>query len=368
MIKFFETYEMEILYSLGVVLGVFLLRFVTNRFHRWLVQKELERKAGNQPTAINLVKMILNALWVVMGLMALIFLFFEAAYQKFRHDFQVILYLGVVSVITIVIASSVHIWFKKSIARKMTEKEDPTAMKFLRYIAVFAVYTIGMLIALLAFPSLKGVAQTALGGAGVLALIAGVASQEALANLVGGVFIIFFKPFKVGDIIKITDTMVGTVVDITMRHTVLRSFDNKMIVIPNSMINKEKLTNYNLFDLRICERLEFGISYESDLVLAKKIMREEGEAHPLILDKRSPVDILDGKPVVRTALVSITDSALIIRAWCWALNYSDSFNMRCDLLESIKNRFDAEGIEIPYPHQTIVFKDETLFKSKDEDE
>ena len=367
MIKFFETYEIELLYSIGVVLGVFLLRFVTNLFHKWLVKKEQKRSPGNQPTAINLVKMILKALWVVMGLMVLIFLFFETAYQKFKHDFQVILYLGLVSVITIVIASSVHIWFKKSIKRKMNDKEDPTAFKFLRYIAVFAVYTLGMLIALLAFPSLKGIAQTALGGAGVIALIAGVASQEALANLVGGVFIIFFKPFKVGDIIKITDTMVGTVVDITMRHTVLRSFDNKMIVIPNAMINKEKLTNYNLFDLKICERIEFGISYESDIVLAKKIMREEAEAHRFILDNRSPVDILDGKPVVRTALVSINDSALILRAWCWASNYSNSFNMRCDLLESIKTRFDAEGIDIPYPHTTIAFKDEKLFKTKEEE-
>lgn len=297
MIEFFETHKSELFYSLVVVVSVVLLRFSTNLFYKWLIQKEQKRVPGNQPVAITLVRRILNALWLVIGFMALVALFFEDAYQKFKHDFQVILYLSIVSVITIVIASSVHIWFKKSIERKMKDKEDPTTFKFLRYIAVFAVYTIGILIALLAFPSLKGVAQTALGGAGVLALIAGVASQEALANLVGGVFIISFKPFKIGDIIKVTDTMVGTVVDITMRHTVLRNFDNKMIVIPNAMINKEKLTNYDLFDLKICDRIEFHISYESDLTLAKKIMREVCEAHPLILDNRSALDILDEKPL-----------------------------------------------------------------------
>lgn len=366
MIDFFETYKTELFYSLVVVVAVVVLRFSTNLFYKWLIQKEQKRAPGNQPTAITLVKRILNALWLVMGLMALVSLFFEDAYQKFEHDFQIILYLSIVSVITIVIASSVHIWFKKSIKRKINDKEDPTAFKFLRYIAVFAVYTLGLLIALLAFPSLKGVAQTALGGAGVLALIAGVASQEALANLVGGVFIITFKPFKIGDIIKVTDTMVGTVVDITMRHTVLRNFDNKMIVIPNAMINKEKLTNYDLFDLKICERIEFGISYESDLDLAKQIMREEAEAHPLILDNRTAVDILDGKPIIRTALISINESTLTIRAWCWARNFSDSFRMRCDILESVKKRFDAEGIDLAYPHRTITFKDESLFKTKKE--
>lgn len=366
MIEFFETNKIELLYAIGVVLGVLLLRLGTNLFHKWLILKELKRSPENQPAAINLVKRILNALWIVMGLMVLIFLFFGDAYQKFKHDFQVILYLGIVSVVTIVIASSVHIWFKKSIKRKIIDEEDPTAFKFLRYIAVFAVYTLGILIALLAFPSLKGVAQTALGGAGVIALIAGVASQEALSNLVGGVFIITFKPFKIGDIIKLTDTMVGTVVDITLRHTVLRNFDNKMIVIPNAMINKEKLINYDLFDLKICDRIEFQISYESDLVLAKKIMNEECEAHPLIFDNRSPVDILDGKSVVRTALISINDSTLTVRAWCWAKNYKDSFNMRCDILESVKKRFDAEGIDLAYPHRTITFKDESLFKNKNE--
>ena len=363
MTTFFETYQTELLYSVLVVVGVVFLRFVTNFFHKWLVKKELKRSPRSQPTAINLVKRILNALWIVIGFMALVFLFFGDENQKLKHEFQVVLYLGIVSVISIVIASSVHIWFKNSIKRKITDKEDPTAFKFLRYIAIFVVYTIGLLIALLAFPSLKGVAQAALGGAGVIALIAGVASQEALANLVGGVFIISFKPFKIGDIIKLTDTMVGTVVDITLRHTVIRNFENKMIVVPNATINKEIIINYNLGELKICERIEFQISYESDLALAKKIMKEECEAHPLIIDNRSAIDVLDGKDVVRTAVISINESTLTVRAWCWARNYDDSFNMRCDLLESVKKRFDKEGIDLAYPHRTIVFKDEDLFRT-----
>ncbi len=355
--EFFETFKTELFYSVVVVVAVLLLRLATNQFHSWLVKKEQKRVPGNQPKAINLVRRVLNTLWLVMGFMVLIFLFFEEAYQKFERDLQIVLYLGIVSVITMVIASSVNIWFKQSIQNKINEAEDPTAVKFLRYIAIFAVYMIGTLIALLAFPSLKGVAQTALGGAGVIALIAGVASQEALANIVGGVFIITFKPFKIGDIIRVTDTMIGKVVDITMRHTVLRDFDNKMIVIPNAMINREKLINYNLFDSKICDRIEFQISYESDLDLAKKILREECTAHPFNIDNRSEVEIAEDKDIVRTALVSINDSTLSVRAWCWALNYDNSFDMRCDILESVKKRFDAEGIDLAYPHRTILFKD-----------
>ncbi len=364
--QFIETYKSELFYSAIVIIAVLIFRFLTNLFHAWLVKKEEKRVPGNQPKGINLVKRILNALWLVMGLMVLTFLFFEKAYQKFERDFQIIVFLALVSVFTIVIASSVHIWFKQNIQNKIADGEDPSAVKFLRYIAVFAVYTLGLLIALLAFPSLKGVAQTTLGGAGVIALIAGVASQEALANIVGGIFIISFKPFKIGEIIRVTDTMIGTVVDITLRHTVLRNFDNKMIVIPNAMINREKLINYNLFDLKICDRIEFNISYESDLDLAKKIMREECEAHPLNIDNRSALEISQNKHIVRTALVAINESTLAVRAWCWSINYDDSFDMRCDILESVKKRFDAAGIDLAYPHRTIVFRDDHLVETRKE--
>lgn len=357
MVAFFTDYKSELLYGLLVIVAVFLLRFLTNVLHRWLVSQEHKKYPGAQTTSLELVKRILKALWLVLGIMALIFLFFTELYERLQDDFRIIIYIGFVAVGTIVVASSVNIWFRRKVEQKLVTKEDPTVLKFLRYIAVFMVYVVGIMFVLLAFPSLKGVAQTALGGAGILALIAGVSSQEALSNLVGGLFIISFKPFKIGDIIKISDSMVGTVVDITLRHTVLRNFENKMIVIPNAIINKEKLINYDLHDMKICERIEIGISYDSDVDLAKEIMREECEKHPLILDNRSASDVLDGKPMIRVALISLNNSSVTLRAWAWARNFSHSFDMRCDLLESIKKRFDAEGVEIPFPHRTVVVKE-----------
>ncbi|WP_034259456.1 mechanosensitive ion channel family protein [Aequorivita capsosiphonis] len=367
MIEFFETYKTQFLYALLIVGVVIVMRGLTTILHKWLIRQEQKKFPGTEPKTVNLVKRILNSLWLVLGAMALIFLFFGEAYDEFREDFRLVLYLGIVAVITIVVASSVNIWFRRSVERKMTEGEDPTTYKFLRYVAVFAAYATGALIALLAFPSLKGVAQTALGGAGVLALIAGVASQEALANLVGGVFIISFKPFKIGDIIKVADNMVGTVTDITLRHTVLRNFENKRIVIPNAIMNKEKLINYNLDELKICERIEINITYDSDLDLAKVIMREECEKHPLIIDNRSATDILNGKPKVRVSLISINDYSVTVRAWTWAKNYDDSFDMRCDLLESIKKRFDREGVALPFPSRTVVMnkKQNSIFTEEE---
>ncbi len=355
---FLIEYRPDIIYGSIVIGSVVALRLLTNLLHKWLLKKEREKFPGERPTAVNLIRRVLNALWLVLGLVALSFLFVkEEKYETLEDDFKLIMYLGLLAVLTIVAAASANMWFKQKIKKKIWNNDDPTSLKFLRYVAVSAIYFTGLLFGLLAFPSLRGVAQTALGGAGLLALIAGVSSQEALSNLVGGIFIISFKPFKIGDLIKISDTMVGTVVDITLRHTVIRNFENKMIVIPNAIINKEKLINYDLGELKCCERIEIGISYDSDMGLAKKIMQEECEKHPLIYDNRTPAAKKEGNPIVKTAIMSLEESSIIVRAWAWGRNFSDCFQIRIDVTESIKKRFDAEGVELPFPHRTIIVKE-----------
>ncbi len=356
--EFFIEYKSHIIYGAIVIASVVVLHLLTNLLHKWLLKKEREKFPGERPTAVNLIKRVLNALWLVLGFISLSFLFVnEEHYEALQDDFKLIMYLGFLAVLTIVAATSTNMWFKRSIKKKIWNNDDPTSLKFLRYVAVFTIYFTGLLFGLLAFPSLRGVAQTALGGAGVLALIAGVSAQEALSNIVGGFFIISFKPFKIGDLIKVTDTMVGTVTDITLRHTVIRNFDNKMIVIPNSIINKEKLVNYDLGELKCCERIEIGISYDSDMGLAKKIMQEECEKHPLIYDNRTTAEKKEGLPVVKTAVMSIEEYSIIIRAWAWGKNFSDCFQLRVDVTESIKKRFDAEGVELPFPYKTIIMKE-----------
>ena len=354
---FIETYKSDIIYAaivIAIVVTLFLLNAV---FRKWLTKKVKEILPGASVKPIILINRILKTLWIVLGVLALSFIFLDIEKEIiFRGYFKLFVYLGMVAIVTIVLVTLSNLWFKYKIAEKVETNEDPTNLKFSRYVIVFIIGFIGVIFAILAFPSLKGVAQTAIGGAGIIALIAGFAAQEALANVTGGLFIIAFKPFKIGDRVRLTDTMVGSVHDITLRHTVIRNFENKMIVIPNAVINKEKLINYDLEDHKLCELIEIGISYDSDVVLAKKIMQSECENHPLIYDNRSLYDKENGLPMVKTALIELNDFSVTIRAWAWALNYSDAFALKCDVLESIKKRFENEGVEIPYPYRTIVMK------------
>lgn len=357
MTEFFQVHRQDIIYSIFVIVIVIVLRVLTNMLHKWVIKEKKRKFPYEKGKSTNLLKKILNTLWIVLGVIALSYLFVENDEKSVViKDFKTVLYLGLVSAITIIVATTVNLWFKLDVQKRIESNQDPTSIKFLKSVVLVAIYLFGLVLCLLAFPSLKGVAQTAIGGAGVVALIIGVASQEALSNLIGGVFIIVFKPFKIGDTVKVTDTMVGRVTDITLRHTVIRNFENKMIVIPNAIMNKEKLINYDLGELKCCERIEIGISYDSDIDLAKTIMQEECENHPLIFDNRTELDIQDGKPVVKTALTELNDSSMTIRAWAWAQNYSDSFQLKIDVLESVKKRFDKEDIEIPFPYRTIVMK------------
>lgn len=286
--EYFTTHSSDLVYA-AIVIGVWLALFaLTNPLLRWVMRKKRKRFGGEMLTTLNLVKMLLNALWSILGVIALSYIFVhEDRHGALNDNFKLALYLGVVTVLTIVAGTTLNVWFKRAIKHRILTNEDPTNFKFLRYIAVSGVYIIGGLFGLLAIPSLHGVAQTALGGAGVIAIIVGVSSQEALSNLIGGMFIIAFKPFKVGDVVAIDNTIEGTVTDITLRHTVIRTWKNRMIVIPNSIINKEKLVNYDMGEEKCCEYVEMNISYDSDVDLAKEILREECESHPLILDNRT---------------------------------------------------------------------------------
>lgn len=357
MTQFLETHRQDIIYGIIVMMAVIILRLLTNKLHNWLIKEKRRKFPGEPSKPLNILKRIFNTLWIVLGLIGLSYLIVDESHHNTLADnFKTVFYLGVVLALTVIAATTSNIWFKHDIQKKIESEHDPTSFKFLRYVVLVGVYFIGFMLCLLAFPSLKGVAQTALGGAGVMALIVGLAAQEALANVIGGLFIITFKPFKIGDRVKVTDTMVGTVKDITLRHTVIRNFENKMIVIPNAIINKEKLINYDMGELKTCEHIEIGISYDSDIDLAKKIMQEECESHPLILDNRTELEVQEGKPIVKTAVTQLNDSSVTIRAWTWGRDFSDSFQLKIDVLESIKKRFDKEGIEIPFPYRNIILK------------
>lgn len=261
--------------------------------------------------------------------------------------------------LTFVIRRTIIVFIKRQ-SKKMNV--DPTNFSFIKNSISFIIFTAGLIAIFYITPSLNSISKALFAGAGVLAAIIGFASQKAFSNIISGIFILIFRPFRVTDVIEIGSFHKGIVEEITLRHTIIRNYENRRVIIPNSIISEETIVNSNIIEKKIKKFVEFDISYESDIDLAKKIIYEEAVNHPLIYDNRTEDEVKSDKPIVVIRVIRLGEYSITIRAYIWAGNNDDAFILNCDMNESVKKRFDKEGIVIPYPHRTIVHKSKEFDK------
>jgi len=244
-------------------------------------------------------------------------------------------------VFTKLLVMLVRFFFRRA-ERKRVLILDSHNSGFIQRMIVYSIYIVGVTGFLALIPGMEQVTKSLLAGAGILAMAVGLASQEALGNIVSGIFIVFAKPFRLGDLIQVDGGITGTVTEITLRHTLIRSPDNRMIIIPNSKINSSTITNSTIGDQATCAFVEVGVSYNTVL--------------PSAIDHRTSEEKDADVPKVIVRVMQLGDSSITLRAWAWAATASDAFAMKCDLLLRIKERFDHEGIEIPYPYFNQIVK------------
>ena len=175
---------------------------------------------------------------------------------------------------------------------------------------------------------------------GAAGLAIGLALQGSLANFAGGVLILLFRPFKNGDAIK-AQGYVGSVEEIQIFNTILKTFDNQRIIIPNGLLSNGCVTNINVNGTRRVDMV-FGIGYDDDITQAKTLLRSIIEADSRVL-KDQAIDIWVGEH---------GDSSvnLFVRPWT---NADDYWGVYFDMMENVKVEFDKAGISIPYPQQDV---------------
>ena len=261
-------------------------------------------------------------------------------------------------IIAFVISKVLRILIDRFIKRSSNKlKIDHTQFNFLKNAVTFIVFMGAIIFIFFTIPKLKALSLTLFAGAGILTAIALFASQQAFSNIISGIFLVIFKPFRVNDILDVGNLPKGVVEDITLRHTVLRNLENRRMIIPNSVISSEILINSSIVDELICNFLDIGISYDSDLDKAIEIMRSEAEAHPHYIDNRTEEEKKNGDLPVRVRVMGFGDSSVNLRAFVWSKDHSTGIEMKSDLNKTIKAQFDRNGIEIPFPYRTIVYKD-----------
>ncbi|MFD1513681.1 mechanosensitive ion channel family protein [Halomarina rubra] len=179
---------------------------------------------------------------------------------------------------------------------------------------------------------------------GALALAVGFAAQDLMSNFVAGIFILKDKPFEVGDWIE-QDDVVGRVVDIDLRVTTVKTFDNEKITVPNSELANNPLKNPVAYDT-LRQKFVFGIGYEDDIDHAKRV----------ILDEASKQDEILSDPAPDVRVTELADSYVGLQTRFWMGNPSRSgfTAIRSDFVQAVKERCDAEGIDMPYPYVEVV--------------
>ena len=225
-------------------------------------------------------------------------------------------------------------WLRKS---PKLDKLDTSLRSFLVSFSKIALYIILIITVamILGIPATSFI--TILASCGVAI---GLALQGSLSNFAGGIMILLFKPFKVGDFIEASGET-GTVEEITVVYTVLLTPDNKRVTIPNGTLTNSVIENYSAEKTRRVD-LKFSTDYKADIETVKKVLTKVAENHPLALK--------DPAPMVR--LSEHSDSALTytVRIWCKNEDYWDVY---FDTTEMVKKAFDENGIEIPYPQLDV---------------
>lgn len=157
-------------------------------------------------------------------------------------------------IIGAIISSRTIRWLinKASVTASEKQKIDSTKLKFFKNAVSLIVWFVAFVAIISLIPQLKALAITLFAGAGIFLAILGFAAQQAFSNIISGIFIVIFKPFRVGDQIKIGSFDDGIVEDITLRHTVINNFENKRVIIPNSIVSSETVVNDSITDLKIC--------------------------------------------------------------------------------------------------------------------
>ncbi len=253
---------------------------------------------------------------------------------------------------TPIIANTIDHAFFHLETKSMT-KQDLTRQRMARSVIKASVYILGLIVLMFSIPPLRALSVGMFAGVGLLSIVIGLAAQDSLSNIFAGMSLVIFQPFRIGDRVKISNEE-GKVEDITLRHTVIKTWDNKRIIIPNHILGKELLTNYTIKDEKIVKYVDMSISYDSDIDFAKKIMIEELEKNDDYIELMGSSEIDKSLPVVRVK--NLGDSGVTLSLIFWTGNEDIGLRMTSMLLEAIKKRFDKEGIEIPFPYRTIVYK------------
>jgi small conductance mechanosensitive channel len=254
-------------------------------------------------------------------------------------------YALLVLMIAWIAARGLRLAVTEALARTDRTTIDRTSVFFVTQLAQIMIFVVALTFYAHLIPELRSVGTALLASVGVASIVVGLAAQNTLGNIVAGISLIIYRPFQVDDQIQVTAPTgleTGVVESLSLGYTVLRTFDHRRAVIPNSIMATQATVNLTSRDLKVILALPISIGYGADLDVARSILLALAREHA---DVASVVDC----PVTQLGGSAVT---LTLRAWC--PNADAAKRAQFDLYERAKRRFDEAHIEIPFPYQNVI--------------
>ncbi len=270
-------------------------------------------------------------------------------YSGFLLTYKQWLEIGIIIVTTFIITRVFKLLMRRFVSRSSDYlKIDKTRLKFMANSINGMIFVLAFIMIIHTIPALRSVSTTLFASAGILAAVIGFASQQAVSNVISGVFVVLFRPFRVGDNIKIGIDLIGTVEDITLRHTIIRDPENARIIIPNSIINSQTVINYDIIDSKFKKRIIFNVSSETPIEKASKIIRHEVFKHEEVLHEN-----YTSADDISVEVTAITDRYVTLRVFVWAKNIDAATKLNFDVYKNILETFKQNNISLADPQNLI---------------
>jgi len=219
------------------------------------------------------------------------------------------------------------------VVHKVEVKMDETMQLMIRRLVSATIYLIGLMLVILQVPQLHSLATAMLAGAGIAGLAIGYAAKDSLSNFTSGIFIAVFQPFRVGDFVDFRQDY-GQVEDLTLRHTVIRTSDNRRIIVPNSIMGTEPIINWSIREPEIVWIVDFDLEKAGDIDRAREIIIDKARSNPMVLKDR-PIDVL---------LISSRYSELTLRLEVTIPGRNVAKVISSEIREAVKKEFEVQGI------------------------
>lgn len=231
--------------------------------------------------------------------------------------------------------------------RDTQHRLDPLALGFLKGLASVAIWVVVLVSYAHLIPALRNLGTALLAGASVLSIVVGLAAQSTLGNLIAGFALLLYRPFRVGDRLQVsapTGVETGTVESLTLGYTILRTYDNRRIMLPNSGIANQVVLNLSSVDPKVMAIVPVSIAYGADIDRAREILLGLVQSHS------------GAKAPFTCPVIGLGPSSVDLSLRCWCADPGVAAQLKSDLLEQAASQLPRAGVEIPFPTTTVLLR------------